>query len=280
MISVPTTLPLPLAVKDPWKALSPKASSFKVSRDELLVLQAWVWMKESQLWHVTRFDFDSFPSPRKHHSSSKSPDLIRVRPDQNLCSIHLCLDPRGISIWFGSHQGFEDDARSLVMDPWMKDPQNATRVFHHPWSRLFLQLLDVTGCHILAVCWKLVGWFDFSLKFLFDDVLFCFEWKEKILIETVKRQCETQRPFVSESTNILALFRRNFPMILSQDHKSPNLDSRSSPFKNINFRDSCLLEAFLVNVSYTFWLEAYGLQLRNRFLINSDITTSHIGVLG
>lgn len=116
---------------------------------------------------------------KQHHSSSKSPDLIRVRPDQNLCSIHLCLDPRGISIWFGSHQGFEDDARSLVMDPWMKDPQNATRVFHHPWSRLFLQLLDVTGCHILAVCWKLVGWFDFSLKFLFDDVLFCFEWKEK-----------------------------------------------------------------------------------------------------
>lgn len=126
---------------------------------------------------------------KQHHSSSKSPDLIRVRPDQNLCSIHLCRnDPRGISIWFGSHQGFEDDARSLVMDPWMKDPQNATRVFHHPWRSPFFHpwsrppfynwmSLDVISWQF-AGGW-LVGWFNFSLKFLFDDFLWCFEWKEK-----------------------------------------------------------------------------------------------------
>ena len=27
---------------------------------------------------------------------------------------------RGIEIWFGSHQSFEDDARSLVLEAWMQ----------------------------------------------------------------------------------------------------------------------------------------------------------------
>lgn len=72
----------------------------------------------------------------------------------------------------------------------------------------------------------------------------------------MKRQCETQQPCVSQSTNILALFRRNFPHdLVTRFH----LDSLSSPFKNIKPSGiSYLLEAFIVNVSCRFWLEALG----------------------